>query len=205
MEFEGTVYKIMPVTKGTSARGEWQRQDVVFEMNPNLPLKDKVLARIRSVTGQRDEDAEMTPEEQAAMQQKQQAAAAQFEAEMAQLQATIREAQAKGEKLEADAVAKRLEGLYLSAQAAQVLSMAPQITPVADELLKSVGFKDMNGPGVIDPAAMPAMQPPAAQPEPMQEPIPEMQQMDGGMVGSQTPMADGVEQSLIEQPLPPQQ
>ena len=29
MEFEGTVYKIMPVTKGTSARGEWQRQDVV--------------------------------------------------------------------------------------------------------------------------------------------------------------------------------
>lgn len=31
MEFEGTVYKIMPVTKGTSARGEWQRQDVIFE------------------------------------------------------------------------------------------------------------------------------------------------------------------------------
>ncbi len=33
MEFEGTVYKILPLTKGTSARGEWQRQDVVFEMN----------------------------------------------------------------------------------------------------------------------------------------------------------------------------
>lgn len=33
MEFEGTVFKILPVTKGTSARGEWQRQDVVFEMN----------------------------------------------------------------------------------------------------------------------------------------------------------------------------
>ncbi len=32
MEFEGTVYKMMPVTKGTSARGEWQRQDVVFDM-----------------------------------------------------------------------------------------------------------------------------------------------------------------------------
>ncbi len=31
MEFEGTVYRIMPVTKGTSARGEWQRQDVVFD------------------------------------------------------------------------------------------------------------------------------------------------------------------------------
>ena len=33
MEFEGTVYRIMPVTKGTSARGDWQRQDVVFDMN----------------------------------------------------------------------------------------------------------------------------------------------------------------------------
>ena len=32
MEVEGTVYKLMPVTKGTSARGDWQRQDVVFEM-----------------------------------------------------------------------------------------------------------------------------------------------------------------------------
>ncbi len=31
MEFEGTVYKIMPAASGTSARGEWQRQDVVFD------------------------------------------------------------------------------------------------------------------------------------------------------------------------------
>ena len=176
--------------------------DVIFEMHPNLPRKQAILKRIRSVNGQADESGKMTPEQQAEMQQKQQMAHAQFEAQMAQLQAQIREAQAKGEKLEADAMAKRLEGLYLSAQAAQVLAMAPQITPVADELLKSVGFKDMNGPGVIDPAAMPPQPAPAT---PMQPPIPEMQQMDGGMAGSQTPMADGVEQSLIEQPLPPQQ
>ena len=32
MEFEGVVYKILPLTQGTSARGEWQRQDVVFEL-----------------------------------------------------------------------------------------------------------------------------------------------------------------------------
>ena len=31
MEFEGIVYRIMPVTKGTSARGDWQRQDVIFD------------------------------------------------------------------------------------------------------------------------------------------------------------------------------
>ncbi len=32
MEFEGTVYEILPAASGTSARGEWQRQEVVFEM-----------------------------------------------------------------------------------------------------------------------------------------------------------------------------
>lgn len=32
MEFEGIVFKKLPVTKGVSARGEWQRQDVVFEL-----------------------------------------------------------------------------------------------------------------------------------------------------------------------------
>lgn len=32
MEFEGIVWKKLPETKGVSVRGEWQRQDVIFEM-----------------------------------------------------------------------------------------------------------------------------------------------------------------------------
>lgn len=32
MEFEGIVWKKLPATSGVSARGEWQRQDVIFEM-----------------------------------------------------------------------------------------------------------------------------------------------------------------------------
>ena len=32
MEFEGTVYKVLPVVKGTSQRGEWMKQEVVFEL-----------------------------------------------------------------------------------------------------------------------------------------------------------------------------
>ncbi|MFR9503525.1 MAG: DUF3127 domain-containing protein [Rikenellaceae bacterium] len=32
MEFEGVVYEILPAASGTSARGEWQRQEVVFEV-----------------------------------------------------------------------------------------------------------------------------------------------------------------------------
>ena len=31
MEFEGTVWSVLPVVKGTSARGEWVKQEVVFE------------------------------------------------------------------------------------------------------------------------------------------------------------------------------
>ena len=32
MEFEGIVYKVLPVVKGTSQRGEWVKQEVVFEL-----------------------------------------------------------------------------------------------------------------------------------------------------------------------------
>lgn len=32
MEFEGLVYKVLPVVKGQSARGEWVKQEVVFEL-----------------------------------------------------------------------------------------------------------------------------------------------------------------------------
>ena len=43
MEFEGVVYKILPLTQGTSARGEWQRQDVVFELPSEFSRKICVL------------------------------------------------------------------------------------------------------------------------------------------------------------------
>lgn len=32
MEFEGTVFKVLPEVKGTSQRGEWVKQEVVFEL-----------------------------------------------------------------------------------------------------------------------------------------------------------------------------
>jgi len=165
--------------------------DVVFEIHPNLPKKSAILQRIRQVNGQTADDGKMTPEQQAAKQQQAQVAQAQFQAQMAQLQADIRSSQAKGEKLEADAMAKRLEGLYLSAQAAQVLALAPQITPIADELLKSVGFKDQGGQPMIDSGAV------VPQQQPQQSPVPPMQQLDGAMAGSQTPIADGVNPALM--------
>ena len=39
MEFEGVVYKLLPATKGTSARGDWQRQEVIFELPQEFSRK----------------------------------------------------------------------------------------------------------------------------------------------------------------------
>lgn len=45
MKFEGRIYKVFPVQSGTSSRGEWKRQDFLFEYfeNPNDRWSDKVL------------------------------------------------------------------------------------------------------------------------------------------------------------------
>ncbi|MFI3280154.1 MAG: DUF3127 domain-containing protein [Rikenellaceae bacterium] len=32
MEFEGTLFKVLPAASGVSARGEWQRQEVIFDV-----------------------------------------------------------------------------------------------------------------------------------------------------------------------------
>ena len=45
----------------------------------------------------------------------------------------------------------RLEALYISAQAAQTLVQMPGATPVADELLRSAGFKDAGASGEVIP------------------------------------------------------
>ncbi len=39
MEFEGKVIQLLPPTSGTSARGPWQRQDVLFEMTQEFSRK----------------------------------------------------------------------------------------------------------------------------------------------------------------------
>lgn len=175
--------------------------DLVFEWG-DLPNKNLILERIRSVTGMPDPDEGESPEQAKAKAQQQEMAQAQFEAEMAGIRATIREANAKGEKLEADAMAKRLESLYLAAQAAQVLTTTPQIAPVADELAKSVGFQDMagdgalNGPVPTQPGQQPA-QPQLPAPEGMAAAAaPEPLQTDGARTGIESPEITGVQPGM---------
>lgn len=42
MEFEGTIFRIMPATSGTSARGPWQRQEVIFDMHTQSQFPRKL-------------------------------------------------------------------------------------------------------------------------------------------------------------------
>ncbi|MBT9493877.1 MAG: hypothetical protein IV107_16380 [Paucibacter sp.] len=164
--------------------------DVLFEMHPNLPRKQQILQRIRSVNGQTDPDGKMTPEQQQAAKMQQMKAQAQFEAEMATLKATVKEAEAKGEKLSAEGMAKRLETIYMAAQAAQVAVQIPGAMPVADQLLKSAGFQDQDG-------GQAATVPQQVQHPQMQQ-IPPAQQADGALAGHeagiQTVAPDGVTQ-----------
>lgn len=149
--------------------------DVVFEM-ADIPNKAAVLERIRAVTGQPGPDNMVTPEQKRQKERAAEMAQAEFEAKMASLRATVREAEAKGDKLDSESILRQLEGIYTAAQAAQTVQVNPGVAPMADEILKSVGFKDKHPDQALQDQAMrPA--PAAAQP-PMPMPTPP----DGGPV-----------------------
>lgn len=168
--------------------------DLVFEWS-DLPNKNLIVQRIRQVTGVVDPDEGETPEQQQIKQQKAMLAQAQFQAELAGLRATVKEAQAKGAKLDAEGMAKRLETVYMAAQAAQVAMQVPGAMIVADQLLESVGFVDQSGQGtgaVVPDVPQPAA--PGADPAAAGGDIPPPQQADGAMTGIETPAPDGVVQ-----------
>ena len=161
--------------------------DIVFELNPHLPMKARILQRIRQATGQPDPDKGPDPQQVKQAQQKEQMAQAQFEAALQKMQAEVAEIKARGEKLTADAFQAQLTGLYEAAQTAEVLATAPQLSPVMDELAKSAGFVDKDGAPLVAPMVQ------AAQPVP---PVPPLQQAAGPAVGHQmgieTPQPDGL-------------
>ena len=54
--FEGIVSNVLPAQTGTSARGEWHSQNVVFEMQNNSPYTRKVSVKFFN---KRDEGARL--------------------------------------------------------------------------------------------------------------------------------------------------
>jgi hypothetical protein len=163
--------------------------DMVFEL-ADIPNKKTVVQRIRAVTGVADPDEKATPEQEAAQAQKQQQEQMQQELALKQLVNDIKAAEAKGEQLDAQSLKTRIETMYVALQAGQVVATVPGVTPVADELLKSIGFQDRHpGANPVPPAAaQPALPPPdAGAPA-----LPDPQLADGAATGIETPGADGV-------------
>ncbi|MBC3906216.1 portal protein [Undibacterium umbellatum] len=154
--------------------------DTVFEL-ADLPNKKLVIQRIRQITGMTDPDEPPTPEQQQAQQQQQALQQAQIEAQMAQAKADIVKANAQGEQIDADRLKKTIEAVYVAMQASQTIAQVPGVTPVADELLKSVGFRDQN-PGM--PQAPEMVPLPVDQPTQALPPAP--LQADGAATGIET-------------------
>ena len=124
--------------------------DLVVE-NMDLPNRDEIVKRIRSITGQRDPDAdEPTPEEMAQAQQAQKAQAVQEQALQLQLRgqaAQIAKTEAETAKISAQLaeLQSKVAGTNVATQkaaidAAQTAAVAPMLAPVADQILNEAGF-----------------------------------------------------------------
>jgi hypothetical protein len=121
--------------------------------------------RIRKINGQRDPTKPPTPQEVQQQQEdqakQQKLAQAQVDTVMAQLAKVQKEV----EKLDADAIAQRVDAMFAALQAAQIVAVTPTVAPVGDEIMAGAGFQDQHGQD-------PGLQPP---PQPAQPAIPQGQ------------------------------
>jgi hypothetical protein len=138
--------------------------DLVVE-SAELKDKDEWVARIRKLTGQRDPSKPITPEEQqveqaaAAKQQEQeqeQIATDTAKAALAEIQTKVDLLRAQVGKLDVEGTLKKVETLLMALEGAQIVATTPGVTPAADELAKSAGFRDEHEGAIPAPAAFPA-------------------------------------------------
>lgn len=138
--------------------------DLVFQMNDDLPDREEFVARIRQINGFMPPDAKLSPEEQAANEERKKKMALQERLAEQRLIAELDEIIAKVEKLRADArlskanaTGANVGAMNAATEAGERVAVNPAIAPVADELLNSAGFEDQNAPPIVpQPAAAPA-------------------------------------------------
>ena len=150
--------------------------DLVVD-SAEIKNKDEWITRIRKLNGQRDPTKAITAEEQAKAFADAQKQALMDKMAMRELELNLDKLAKEVGKLDADAIAQRVQGMMTALQAAQVIAVAPAIAPVADEISRGAGFKDQQGedPNLPHPAApmqpeQPMQPPPGAMQDPMQAP-----------------------------------
>ncbi len=166
--------------------------DLIVE-SMDIQNREELVKRIRSVTGQRDPDAEEPTQEEVAQEQAK-AAAAQMQAEAQQatidkLKAEAAEKLARAEEIQARMANTNVDSQQKALQAAQTAITVPATTTVADHILHEAGLvsrgeKEQVVQAAQKQAAMLAQQPgltgpqqsgPAAPPQPgppQQQPTP---------------------------------
>lgn len=130
--------------------------DLVVDMS-DIPNREEIVSRIRSINKQRDPKAdENDPEVQAEIQTAQQDAQKQKQLVEDAAQAKIDLDKARALDIRNSSVVKAIESLYSALQAAQVAATVPGVVPIADEIAKSGGFVDLNAAPLIPQPLVPA-------------------------------------------------
>jgi hypothetical protein len=132
--------------------------DTVFEY-ADIPNKQQIVERIRSVTGQQAPDAKPTPDQIEMAQRKKILADLEFQKAYVNLKAAIEAPDAKNQKDNADKLVKLLEALGLASTVALQAAQNPLLTPATDAILRTVGFPDQSAAAGGNPATMPAAAP----------------------------------------------
>lgn len=116
-----------------------QLLDLWVDMS-DVPQREEFVARIRKLNGQIDPDKDISPEEQAAMEERERTEAAKKErmdaAQLSLLEGKAMREQASGQKSLMEAILKKLETMEKALQVAGTAAAAPQLAPVADSVIE---------------------------------------------------------------------
>lgn len=130
-------------------------------MLTDAPGKEELAEQIKKMAGI---GPNLTDEEQAAADQLA-AQVANMTAELQQraatanvkiLEAKVDQLEQQSKKVDAERLVKMVEALYSAMQAAQIVATVPHAAPIADEILKGVGFEDTGQ--AVAPEISPSMQ-----------------------------------------------
>jgi hypothetical protein len=124
--------------------------DVLVDMS-DMPLRETAVKRIRQVTGQRDENEKLSPEEQAQIDANQQKAEMADRLKMETAMAQLRKINAEADSMDARTLKDSLMAVFTSLESGAVLNSAPQVGQTAAAIMASV-----DKPGGADPIAVPA-------------------------------------------------
>lgn len=123
--------------------------DVLVDMS-DMPLRELAVKRIRAVTGQRDENEKLTPEEQQQVEAQQAKAAQNEELKDKMMTAQLRKLMAEADNMESRALKEAMMAVFASLESASVVNSAPQVGQTAATLMASV-----DKPGGAPPVAIP--------------------------------------------------